>query len=66
MQIWRGLLIFIKFYNFYRESINFAILYLHEKGELKRLENKWWYDRGQCDQGMSMSPVSIIILLEEQ
>uniref|UniRef100_A0A1I7VK51 PBPe domain-containing protein n=1 Tax=Loa loa TaxID=7209 RepID=A0A1I7VK51_LOALO len=39
-----------------RESINFAILYLHEKGELKRLENKWWYDRGQCDQGMSMSP----------
>ncbi|VDN28382.1 unnamed protein product [Gongylonema pulchrum] len=35
-----------------RESINFAILYLHEKGELKRLENKWWYDRGQCDQGM--------------
>ncbi|VBB25177.1 unnamed protein product [Acanthocheilonema viteae] len=38
-----------------RESINFAILYLHEKGELKRLENKWWYDRGQCDQGMSIS-----------
>ncbi|VDM19527.1 unnamed protein product [Wuchereria bancrofti] len=42
--------------NSLRESINFAILYLHEKGELKRLENKWWYDRGQCDQGMSMSP----------
>ncbi|VDN02209.1 unnamed protein product [Thelazia callipaeda] len=38
-----------------RENINFAILYLHEKGELKRLENKWWYDRGQCDQGMSIS-----------
>ncbi|VDO26879.1 unnamed protein product, partial [Onchocerca flexuosa] len=44
-----------------RESINFAILYLHEKGELKRLENKWWYDRGQCDQGMSISPVTIIM-----
>ncbi|VDM41003.1 unnamed protein product [Toxocara canis] len=36
-----------------RESLNLAILYLQEKGELKGLENKWWYDRGQCDQGMS-------------
>uniref|UniRef100_A0A1I7XS71 Glutamate receptor n=1 Tax=Heterorhabditis bacteriophora TaxID=37862 RepID=A0A1I7XS71_HETBA len=34
-----------------RGSINLAILYLQEKGELKRLENKWWYDRGQCEQG---------------
>uniref|UniRef100_F1LAV7 Glutamate receptor 2 n=1 Tax=Ascaris suum TaxID=6253 RepID=F1LAV7_ASCSU len=38
-----------------RGSLNLAILYLQEKGELKRLENKWWYDRGQCDQGMSES-----------
>ncbi|CAI5445016.1 unnamed protein product [Caenorhabditis angaria] len=36
-----------------RVSLNLAILYLQEKGELKKLENKWWYDRGQCDNGMS-------------
>ncbi|KAK5970110.1 Ligand-gated ion channel [Trichostrongylus colubriformis] len=39
-------------------SLNLAILYLQEKGELKRLENKWWYDRGQCDQGISDSGAS--------
>ncbi|CAJ0578602.1 unnamed protein product, partial [Mesorhabditis spiculigera] len=38
-----------------RGSINLAILYLQEKGELKGLENKWWYDRGQCDLGGSDS-----------
>ncbi|CAI4231389.1 unnamed protein product [Auanema sp. JU1783] len=38
-----------------RGSLNLAILYLQEKGELKRLENKWWYDRGQCDHGKSDS-----------
>ncbi|EGT53286.1 hypothetical protein CAEBREN_28713 [Caenorhabditis brenneri] len=37
----------------YRVSLNLAILYLSEKGELKKLENKWWYDRGQCDTGTS-------------
>ena len=26
---------------------------LQERGELKKLENKWWYDKGQCDQGIS-------------
>uniref|UniRef100_A0A158P968 Glutamate receptor ionotropic, kainate 2 n=1 Tax=Angiostrongylus cantonensis TaxID=6313 RepID=A0A158P968_ANGCA len=36
-------------------ALNLATLYLQEKGELKRLENKWWYDRGQCDQGISVS-----------
>ncbi|CAJ0941733.1 unnamed protein product, partial [Mesorhabditis belari] len=34
-----------------RESINLAILYLQERGELKRLEYKWWYDRAQCEIG---------------
>lgn len=43
---------FIKFLIF-RVSLNLAILYLSEKGELKKLENKWWYDRGQCDTGTS-------------
>ncbi|GMT18942.1 hypothetical protein PFISCL1PPCAC_10239, partial [Pristionchus fissidentatus] len=35
-----------------KDPINLAILALQERGELKKLENKWWYDRGQCDQGM--------------
>ncbi|XGW15532.1 hypothetical protein V3C99_001194 [Haemonchus contortus] len=42
----------------FKGSLNLAILYLQEKGELKRLENKWWYDRGQCDQGISDSGAS--------
>ncbi|KAI6240078.1 Glutamate receptor 1 [Aphelenchoides fujianensis] len=37
----------------WKDDINLAILALQEKGELKKLENKWWYDRGQCDQGIS-------------
>ncbi|CAB3403027.1 unnamed protein product [Caenorhabditis bovis] len=28
-----------------RVSLNLAILYLQEKGELKKLENRWWFDR---------------------
>ncbi|KAI1724623.1 ligand-gated ion channel domain-containing protein [Ditylenchus destructor] len=36
-----------------RDLVNLAILALQEKGELKKLENKWWYDRGQCDGGIS-------------
>ncbi|KAJ1365885.1 Glutathione reductase (GR) (GRase), partial [Parelaphostrongylus tenuis] len=39
-------------------ALNLATLYLQEKGELKRLENKWWYDRGQCDQGITDSGAS--------
>lgn len=38
-----------------RNFINLAILALQETGELKKLENKWWYDRGQCEQGISVS-----------
>ncbi|KAJ1365882.1 Glutathione reductase (GR) (GRase) [Parelaphostrongylus tenuis] len=41
-----------------RGALNLATLYLQEKGELKRLENKWWYDRGQCDQGITDSGAS--------
>uniref|UniRef100_A0A914DP70 Glutamate receptor 1 n=1 Tax=Acrobeloides nanus TaxID=290746 RepID=A0A914DP70_9BILA len=37
----------------WKDLINLAILALQERGELKKLENKWWYDRGQCDQGLS-------------
>uniref|UniRef100_A0AC34QBS5 Glutamate receptor 1 n=1 Tax=Panagrolaimus sp. JU765 TaxID=591449 RepID=A0AC34QBS5_9BILA len=37
----------------WKDQINLAILALQERGELKKLENKWWYDRGQCDQGIS-------------
>lgn len=31
-------------------SINLAVLILREKGELHKLEKKWWYDKGQCGQ----------------
>ncbi|CAK5095503.1 unnamed protein product [Meloidogyne enterolobii] len=37
----------------WKDVINLAILALQELGELKKLENKWWYDRGQCDQGIT-------------
>ncbi|MCP9258471.1 AMPA receptor subunit GluR3A [Dirofilaria immitis] len=37
----------------YKDHINLAILALQERGELKKLENKWWYDRGECDQGIA-------------
>ncbi|KAI6215343.1 Glutamate receptor 1 [Aphelenchoides besseyi] len=37
----------------WKDDINLAILALQEKGELKKLENKWWYDRGQCEHGIS-------------
>ncbi|VDP06034.1 unnamed protein product [Soboliphyme baturini] len=36
-----------------RERINLAVLELQEIGELKRLEMKWWYEKGQCEQGIS-------------
>ncbi|VDM97753.1 unnamed protein product, partial [Thelazia callipaeda] len=38
----------------YKDHINLAILALQERGELKKLENKWWYDRGECDQGIAV------------
>lgn len=38
----------------WKDHINLAILALQERGELKKLENKWWYDRGECDQGITM------------
>ncbi|KFD48141.1 hypothetical protein M514_10979, partial [Trichuris suis] len=44
------------------EKINLAILELQEIGELKRLEMKWWYEKGQCDQGMSDSQSASLTL----
>uniref|UniRef100_A0A7E4V259 Glutamate receptor 1 n=1 Tax=Panagrellus redivivus TaxID=6233 RepID=A0A7E4V259_PANRE len=37
----------------WKDLINLAILALQERGELKKLENKWWYDRGQCDPALT-------------
>ncbi|NP_001191540.1 glutamate receptor subunit protein GluR2 precursor [Aplysia californica] len=31
-----------------RASINIAVLELNEIGELLKLHQKWWYDKGQC------------------
>ncbi|BFZ14897.1 hypothetical protein BsWGS_17936 [Bradybaena similaris] len=37
-----------------RHNINIAILTLKEKGELIKLKQKWWFDKGQCgDQSAS-------------
>lgn len=31
-----------------RNSINIAVLELNEIGDLLKLQQKWWYDKGQC------------------
>ncbi|XP_015794087.1 glutamate receptor 1-like isoform X1 [Tetranychus urticae] len=31
-----------------KTSLNLAILHLTEKGDLTRLEHKWWFDRSEC------------------
>ncbi|KAK0060625.1 glutamate receptor 3 [Biomphalaria pfeifferi] len=37
-----------------RNEINIAVLTLKEKGELIKLQQKWWYDKGKCgDQSVS-------------
>ncbi|NP_001191539.1 glutamate receptor subunit protein GluR1 precursor [Aplysia californica] len=37
-----------------RDSINIAVLTLKEKGELIKMHQKWWFDKGQCgDQSVS-------------
>ncbi|KAF8357270.1 glr-1, partial [Pristionchus pacificus] len=48
-----------------KDPINLAILALQERGELKKLENKWWYDRGQCDQGMNQDGSSASLNLSK-
>ncbi|KAG8202102.1 hypothetical protein JTE90_010464 [Oedothorax gibbosus] len=34
-----------------RDLLNLAVLSMKEKGDLQRLENKWWYDRSECING---------------
>ncbi|XP_023220661.1 glutamate receptor 4-like, partial [Centruroides sculpturatus] len=36
-----------------RNQLNLAVLSRKEKGDLARLENKWWYDRSECRNGDS-------------
>ncbi|GFQ93706.1 glutamate receptor 1 [Trichonephila clavata] len=36
-----------------RDLLNLAVLSMKEKGDLARLENKWWYDRSECKNGDS-------------
>ncbi|VDL80725.1 unnamed protein product [Nippostrongylus brasiliensis] len=45
----------------WKDHINLAILALQERGELKKLENKWWYDRGQCDQGITVVRITFTV-----
>ncbi|CAJ0578496.1 unnamed protein product, partial [Mesorhabditis spiculigera] len=49
----------------WKDHINLAILALQEKGELKKLENKWWYDLGQCDAGIPMDGSSASLNLSK-
>ncbi|KAL6727285.1 hypothetical protein Aduo_009175 [Ancylostoma duodenale] len=49
----------------WKDHINLAILALQERGELKKLENKWWYDRGQCDQGITVDGSSASLNLSK-
>ena len=39
----------------YRDKINLAVLVLREKGELTKLETKWWYTKGECGNKKSTS-----------
>ena len=32
----------------YRTQIGLAVLQLLENGEIHKLKNKWWYDKGEC------------------
>jgi len=32
----------------YRTKINVAVLHLLEREELQKLQNRWWYDKGEC------------------
>ena len=32
----------------FRDLITLSVLGLREKGELQKLEKKWWYEKGQC------------------
>ena len=45
----------------FREFITLAVLSLREDGELQKLEKKWWYDKGQCEQNSDNSKVMITI-----
>lgn len=31
-----------------REAISLAVLELRERGDLQKLQKKWWYDKGEC------------------
>ena len=45
----------------YRDYINIQVLMLREKGELSKLEKKWFYDKGKCGvSGSSGSKASIV------
>lgn len=37
---------------------------MKEKGDLARLENKWWYDRSECRNGDSKVSVDLVCLCD--
>lgn len=51
----------LKFYHdplYFRKDLNLVVLDLREQGELHKLLQRWWYDKGEC--GTSDSSVIII------
>ncbi|XP_065316839.1 glutamate receptor 2-like isoform X2 [Gordionus sp. m RMFG-2023] len=41
-----------------REAITFAVLKLREDGDLQKLKNKWWYDKGECGPNTGTSDIA--------
>ncbi len=44
---------------FFRDFITLAVLKLRESGDLTKMENRWWYDLGECDKDSSKKMVSV-------
>ncbi|XP_070196715.1 glutamate receptor 2-like [Littorina saxatilis] len=45
-----------------RAAINIAVLELREVGELHKMEQKWWYDKGECGKNVKESKTSSLTL----
>ena len=50
---WTKIIPFTLKFLVYRDRVTLAVLELRENGELQKLEKKWWYDRGECNDGTS-------------
>lgn len=46
-----------------RDPISLAVLKLMEEGDLKKLQKKWWYDKGECpaESDAKVGPICFIL-----